>query len=609
MASGLNTIQLKITDSAAKTAIVSTTVELIDYVTWDANNTGANQTDGSGAWLDANQWWDSTANVTWTSGFKAAFGNGGGGGNVTLASPTMVESLIFNAFSGAYTLGTTGQAITLNSGITVSSSSGAATINSPITLSDAQTWENNSTEFLTVGKSSTSDNINNGGFTVTADGTGRTRVWGSLSGNGGIIKNGPGVLDLGGQYQPSGLAHSYTGTTTINEGSLWIQGAANIGPGNLIINGGALRYYYGGTFSRSLGAADNQFQITGGISGFGTGHSGTIRIDNNSNFELVWGSTYFKPDELLLQGETLNATSKVTLSNKIDLNGATRTIRVDQTGGDLVNGYARITGIIRNTTGTAGIIKTGIGQLILNATNTYNGDTTVLGGNLRINVVNNQNETSTVSIAASATLQLNFTGTDTVNKLFIDGSEMSAGEYKAVGSAASGTELAQLTGTGTLTVISGPYESWSSTYGLTGEETLASAILHSDGLANLQKFAFGMDPTVANSDRVEFVVGGEVTAAGSPALMNMAAAGQADDERAVFTRLKNHVAAGLTYTVEFSADLKVWAASAATPTVLTDANSTSDLEVVSVPFVDSVPVDAGGAPRPPKFMRVVISNE
>jgi hypothetical protein len=172
MASGLNTIQLKITDSAAKTAIVSTTVELIDYVTWDANNTGANQTDGSGAWLDANQWWDSIANVTWTSGFKAAFGNGGGGGNVTLASPTMVESLIFNAFSGAYTLGTTGQAITLNSGITVSSSSGAATINSPITLSDAQTWENNSTEFLTVGKSSTSDNINNGGFTVTADGTG-----------------------------------------------------------------------------------------------------------------------------------------------------------------------------------------------------------------------------------------------------------------------------------------------------------------------------------------------------------------------------------------------------------------------------------------------------
>jgi hypothetical protein len=90
--------------------------------------------------------------------------------------------------------------------------------------------------------------------------------------------------------------------------------------------------------------------------------------------------------------------------------------------------------------------------------------------------------------------------------------------------------------------------------------------------------------------------------------MNFAQSGQADDERAVFTRLKNHAAAGLTYTVQFSADLEMWTASGVTPTVLTDPSSAGDLEVVSVPFSDTVPVLSGGNQRPSKFMRVVISK-
>lgn len=91
--------------------------------------------------------------------------------------------------------------------------------------------------------------------------------------------------------------------------------------------------------------------------------------------------------------------------------------------------------------------------------------------------------------------------------------------------------------------------------------------------------------------------------------MNFAQPAQANDERAVFTRLKNYVDAGLTYTVEFSADLKVWTPSATTPTVLTDGSSNQEHEVVSVPFPDSVPVQDGGDPRTPKFLRIVISNE
>jgi hypothetical protein len=78
-------------------------------LTWDANGATALQTDGAGGgWLTANQWWNGLANVNWTSGDDAIFGNGGAGGAVTLAGGTTVNSLTFNSFTGTYTLGTVG---------------------------------------------------------------------------------------------------------------------------------------------------------------------------------------------------------------------------------------------------------------------------------------------------------------------------------------------------------------------------------------------------------------------------------------------------------------------------------------------------------------------
>ena len=131
MIQGLNTIQLKVTDSADKTSIVSSTVEVILSLTWDANGTGANRTDGTGAWTNANQWWDGSTNVTWASGSSATFGNTGAGGAVTLASPTTVNTLTFNVFTGTYTLGTAGNTITLNGGITKNTGSGTASHHQP----------------------------------------------------------------------------------------------------------------------------------------------------------------------------------------------------------------------------------------------------------------------------------------------------------------------------------------------------------------------------------------------------------------------------------------------------------------------------------------------
>ena len=153
------------------------------------------------------------------------------------------------------------------------------------------------------------------------------------------------------------------------------------------------------------------------------------------------------------------------------------------------------------------------------------------------------------------------------------------------------------------------YQDWAATHGLTGADAEPGAILQSDGLTNLQKFAMGMDPSVATFNSVQFVIGGAITAAGSKALMNLAQPGQPHATHAVFPRRKDYQAAGLIYTILFSADLRQWTQATEAPTVLTDENSEGDIEVVGIPFSNSVPVEIGGDPLPARFMKLSISME
>ncbi|CAA6690708.1 MULTISPECIES: sulfatase-like hydrolase/transferase [unclassified Lentimonas] len=103
-----------------------------------------------------------------------------------------------------------------------------------------------------------------------------------------------------------------------------------------------------------------------------------------------------------------------------------------------------------------GVIKEGTCTVNLTAVNTYTGDTTVNAGTLSLAEVNTSNDASAVRLATSgATLDLAYAGTDTVDALFIGGVQQAAGVYGAA-------ELSQITGTGTLTVTSGPatYSMW-----------------------------------------------------------------------------------------------------------------------------------------------------
>ena len=99
--------------------------------------------------------------------------------------------------------------------------------------------------------------------------------------------------------------------------------------------------------------------------------------------------------------------------------------------------------------GARALTKVGTNTLTLSAP-AYSGDTLVAAGKLALGAPNTANETSTVSIATVAVLELAFAGTDTVDKLFLDGVQQPAGTYTSAH--ASGA----FQGGGSLVVTSSP---------------------------------------------------------------------------------------------------------------------------------------------------------
>ncbi len=414
MIQGFNTIQLRITDSALKTSTVSTTVELVLSLSWDANGATAGQTNGGGAWLGAGLWWDGAANTNWAAGSNAVFGGlNTAGGAVTLASPTTVNSITFNQFTGTYTLGTAAQAITLTSGINKTSTSAAVTFVSPITLGGAQTWTNNSSGVLAT--PSGTNFIDNAGYQLTIDGTGVTTSGAinnaavTITGSGALVKNGTGRFNIG------GLNSGFTGTVTINGGSLQAYSDPGVlGNGNLTLNSGVFSFYWGTTYTRSLGTGASQVQIPGGESGFGG--AGTSAPTVNLGGSVVWGALgegtatgYFNPSKFVLGDPDTTNAGVVTFSSSINLNGVTRTI-VAPKGLSAGGNVSTISGVV-SSTGAAGLIKEGNGTLLLSTANTYTGNTTISGGNLRIGhntagSLNSGNYAGNISIASGGNLQI-----------------------------------------------------------------------------------------------------------------------------------------------------------------------------------------------------------
>ena len=199
--------------------------------------------------------------------------------------------------------------------------------------------------------------------------TDNTTYGGSVSGIGNLVQVGPGTLVLT-------ASNTYTGSTDIRGGVLQVNLVSNFGlsaSSNLMLDGGVLQS--SGTLSRSPGTGLGQVQWTangGGFSAFGgpldvTLGSGTLAWGSNINGTLIFGSTA--------------ANAETDFFNSINLSGSNRTINITAgTGGDRTVMEKSIV----NSSGTAGLIETGNGLLVLAASNTYNGATTISGGTLQI---------------------------------------------------------------------------------------------------------------------------------------------------------------------------------------------------------------------------------
>lgn len=247
-----------------------------------------------------------------------------------------------------------GNALAIGTGGTLTMNGGNLDVNAAITLS-ANNLENWNADFTFLG----SNTLNTGTGAVTMNASrvvtvnaSTLTVGGAISGSGfSLTKAGAGTLVL------TNGTSSYTGATIINGGTLSVAVLANGGSAssigsstnassNLIINGGTLQY--------TGAAVTSNRSITVGPNGATLDASGTGALNLNSTSAVAFSSS--------------------TAPTNITFTGTnTSTNNFNATIGDAGTG-SNVTSVIKN----------GVGEWVLNGTNTYSGGTTLNAGTLAL---------------------------------------------------------------------------------------------------------------------------------------------------------------------------------------------------------------------------------
>jgi autotransporter-associated beta strand protein len=449
-----------------------------------------------------------------------------GEGTLTLSSAasdydcdtTISEGTLALGGDGRLNSGNYGYNITNNAEM-VYGSSAAQTLSGAISGSGTIT-QNSGTLTLSGTNTYSGATTVNGGYlafsSVAAVGSTSEITVNGAYGSGGHLRFDSGTNDgtistpisvVGGNYHwhmsvavPSNL--TFTGPINLSGGALIVSEG-----GNSTLNFNNALHGTGGLTFAALSGAKNFFVLSATCD-----FSGNLAIVNWNGSPQV---TLSGGDDRLPTTALVSVNGSSGMPGALDLNGNNQTIAglTDSIGfggleagaRSVVNTSGTVVTLTLNTTnnqssgvsiggtdinGTIGddiaLVKSGAATQTLSGANSYSGDTTVAGGTLSLVQVNSNNESSTVSIAASAgaKLDLAFTGTDTVDSLYINGVHQPAGNYTSTH--ASGA----FTGGGTLYVTSGPagYATWKAENAPTG---IPSDDYDEDGVSNGVEFVIG----------------------------------------------------------------------------------------------------------------------
>jgi len=281
-----------------------------------------------------------------------------------------------------------------------------------------------------------------------------TTISAVISGAVGLIKNGTGTLTLTG-------ANTYTGTATINAGTLRVEGASYpTGRTYSIASGAVLDIAVG----ISVNAASNTFNGNGtlilssfmgrysnatGTTTFALGSSGLINLKAGALLSSYYGGGYNFTGNLAtfnLDG-TIDGNSGVTLTAGALTGSGTITTSVALVVG-ANNASTTFSGSIRSA---STLTKFGTGTLTLTGNNTYTGTTTINNGTLALGSNQNLREITGVGNIALGSYTLVNTVLATTN---FSGTISGTGAFTKMG-AGTLTLFGNTTYTGATTISAG----------------------------------------------------------------------------------------------------------------------------------------------------------
>jgi autotransporter-associated beta strand protein len=316
---------------------------------------------------------------------------------------------------------------------------------------------------------------------------------------------------------------------------------------------------------------------------------------------------------------TLNGTNVLTLAGDVTVGtGNFQTINMPLAiSGDrtlaIQTGRLTLGGLLSGSP-TDGIIKTGGGALYITGTsNTFSGDVSISGGQVVL-AAPFLADGSTVTIDGGA-LDLPHGRQDTVNKLFIGGVEQAPGIYKSTTNTGDGTAISQITGTGTLNVLTGlvtdAFASWAQQK-ITAIDPAADATSagdpDGDGATNLSEFAFNGNPLSGsdNGTARQFTADSEDGGTDEELILTIALRETIPAAPAFSGSPLSLTVAGVTYTIEGSLDLTNFNAAvkevAPITTGLPDLSGNPEYEY------RSFSLDASNGLRGKGFLRAKVAN-